>query len=62
MNKFISAIFFDSIYIYMSVYDIYISLSDFTEDWDGREVEGGNMSGVPMTDSSRCMTENHKIL
>ena len=46
----------------MSVYDIYISLSDFTEDWDGREVEGGNMSGVPMTDSSRCMTENHKIL
>ena len=32
----------------MSVYDIYISLSDFTEDWDGREVwEGGNM-GMPM--------------
>ena len=47
----------------MSVCDIYISLSDFTEDWDGREVrEGGNMSGVPMTDSSRCMAENHKIL
>ena len=29
---------------------------------DGREVrEGGNMS-VPMADSCRCMTENHKIL
>ena len=29
---------------------------------DGREVrEGGDMS-VPMADSCRCMTENHKIL
>jgi len=25
----------------MSVCDIYISLSDFTEDWDGREVREG---------------------
>ena len=41
-------------------------LCDNLEGWDGeedgREVrEGGNM-GVPMADSCRCMTENHKIL
>ena len=41
-------------------------LCDNLEAWDPegneREVREGGDMGVPMADSCRCMTENHKIL
>ena len=32
------------------------------EDGDGRDVQEGGDTGIPMADSCWCITENHKIL